>query len=64
MSKKMIEKDVKIIENRGPKGSQNRHKIDKKDVPKNNRKIIEKCVKDYVKDVKMRRFPSFKNVYR
>ena len=30
----------------------------------NLRKVIEKCVKSYVKDVKMRRFPSFKNVYR
>lgn len=27
-------------------------------------KVIEKCVKNYVRDVKMRRFPSFKNVYK
>ena len=27
-------------------------------------KVIEKCVKDYVKDVRLRRFPSRKNVYR
>ena len=30
----------------------------------NLNKIIEKSIKNYVKDVKMRRFPSFKNVYR
>ena len=27
-------------------------------------KVIEKCVKDYVEDVRHRRFPSYKNVYR
>ena len=27
-------------------------------------KIIEKCIKDYVQDVKMKRFPSSKNVYK
>ena len=27
-------------------------------------KVIEKCVKNYVQDVKMRRFPSTKNVYK
>ena len=30
----------------------------------NLNKIMEKSIKNYVKDVKMRRFPSFKNVYR
>ena len=30
----------------------------------NLNKIIEKSIKNYVNDVKMRRFPSFKNVYR
>ena len=30
----------------------------------NLNKVIEKCVKNYVRDVKMRRFPSFKNVYK
>ena len=30
----------------------------------NLRKVIEECVKNYVKDVKNRRFPSIKNVYR
>ena len=27
-------------------------------------KIIEKCIKNYVQDVKMKRFPSSKNVYK
>ena len=27
-------------------------------------KIIERCVKKYVKDVQMRRFPSSRNVYK
>ena len=27
-------------------------------------KIIEKCIKNYAQDVKMKRFPSFKNVYK
>ena len=30
----------------------------------NLKKIIERCVKNYVKDVKLRRFPSYKNVYK
>ena len=30
----------------------------------NLKKIIEKCIKKYSKDVKLRRFPSYKNVYR
>ena len=30
----------------------------------NLNKIMEKSIKNYVKDVKMRRFPSFKNVYK
>ena len=30
----------------------------------NLRKIIDKCVKNYVKDVKTRRFPSLKNVHK
>ena len=30
----------------------------------NLRKIIEKCVKKYVSDVKRRKFPSFKNVHK
>ena len=30
----------------------------------NLRKVIEKCVKNYSNDVKMRKFPSFKNVYK
>ena len=30
----------------------------------NLNKIIENCVKSYVKDVRMKRFPSIKNVYR
>jgi len=30
----------------------------------NLNKIIEKCIKSYVKDVKMKRFPSIKNVYK
>ena len=30
----------------------------------NLRKIIDTCVKNYVKDVKTRRFPSFRNVYK
>ena len=30
----------------------------------NLRKIIEKCIKNYSKDVKMRRFPSLTNVYK
>ena len=30
----------------------------------NLRKIIDKCVKNYVKDVKTRRFPSIKNVHK
>ena len=29
----------------------------------NLKKIIEKCIKSYSKDVKLRRFPSYKNVY-
>ena len=30
----------------------------------NLNKIMEKSIKNYVEDVKMRRFPSFKNVYK
>ena len=30
----------------------------------NLKKIIDQCVKNYVKEVKTRRFPSLKNVYR
>ena len=30
----------------------------------NLNKIMEESIKNYVKDVKMRRFPSFKNVYK
>ena len=30
----------------------------------NLKKIIERCIKNYVKDVKLRRFPSYKNVYK
>jgi len=30
----------------------------------NLKKIIEKCVKSYSSDVKLRRFPSYKNIYR
>ena len=30
----------------------------------NLKKIIEKSVKNYVKDVKLRKFPSSKNIYR
>ena len=30
----------------------------------NLKKIIEKCIKNYSKDVKLRRFPSYKNVYK
>ena len=30
----------------------------------NLKKVIEKCVKKYSKDVKLRRFPSYKNVYK
>ena len=30
----------------------------------NLKKVIEKCIKNYSKDVKMRRFPSYKNVYK
>jgi len=30
----------------------------------NLKKIIEKCIKSYSKDVKLRRFPSYKNVYK
>jgi 3-methyl-2-oxobutanoate hydroxymethyltransferase len=30
----------------------------------NLNKIMERCIKNYVKDVKMRRFPSFKNMYK
>jgi len=30
----------------------------------NLKKIVEKCIKNYSTDVKLRRFPSYKNVYR
>ena len=30
----------------------------------NLKKVIEKCVKNYSRDVKLRRFPSYKNVYK
>ena len=30
----------------------------------NLKKVIEKCIKNYSKDVKLRRFPSYKNVYK
>ena len=30
----------------------------------NLKKVIEKCVKNYTRDVKLRRFPSYKNVYK
>ena len=30
----------------------------------NLKKIIEKSTKDYARDIKMRRFPSLKNVYK
>jgi len=30
----------------------------------NLRKIIEKCVENYARDVKLKKFPSFKNVYK
>ena len=30
----------------------------------NLNKIMERCIKNYVKDVKMRRFPYFKNMYK
>ena len=30
----------------------------------NLKKVIEKCVKNYSREVKLRRFPSYKNVYR
>ena len=30
----------------------------------NLKKVIDKCIKNYVKDVKTRRFPSLKNVYK
>ena len=30
----------------------------------NLKKIVEKCVKNYSREVKLRRFPSYKNVYR
>ena len=30
----------------------------------NLNKIMEKSIKNYAKDVKMRKFPSFKNVYK
>ena len=29
----------------------------------NLKKVIEKCIKNYSSDVKLRRFPSYKNVY-
>ena len=30
----------------------------------NLKKVIEKCIKNYSRDVKLRRFPSYKNVYK
>ena len=36
----------------------------KKNISGNLKKIIEKSVKDYARDIKMRRFPSLKNVYK
>ena len=30
----------------------------------NLRKVIEKCIKNYSKDVKMKRFPFIKNIYK
>ena len=31
---------------------------------KNLKKVIEECIRNYSKDVKLRRFPSYKNVYK